>query len=232
MDRVDITLNELANIIENGEIVGQGNIGIVYKLDDLTLFKFKFKKFIDCFKIKGNKFSLRDFLKNEFLEEVQTRKEVESILIRNKFGMEEEHIINANKLKNNIKYSKLTKGLVYFNNYCIGYTLEYHKNMVPLYDYLQKHLLTSDQRNSIEMQMKRAFQELIDNNIYLSDMTTHNILYNPNSSEIQLIDFEDSLYCTGECLPHKEKDMIRTLKYNLLYLSEHDENEPNLIDLL
>lgn len=31
--------------------------------------------------------------------------------------------------------------------------------------------------------------------IYLSDFTTHNILYNPNTQQLKIIDFEDSLTC-------------------------------------
>ena len=140
MDRIDVSLDELADIISNGEIVGRGNIGIVYKLDDSTLFKFKFKKFIDCFAIKNNTFNLRDFLKEEFISEVEDQKTIARILSRDKLTLEEGHIINANKRKDNIKFSKLTKGLVYFGDCCIGYTLHYHKNMLPLYDYLQQHL--------------------------------------------------------------------------------------------
>lgn len=231
MDQLDLSLAQLRQIVASGEIIGQGNCGIVYKLDDSTLFKFKYKKFIDCFEIINNKVMVRQLSMSKMEDEIRLQKEIASMLHLD-LGNSEQHIVNAGNRQGKIKYSQLTKGLVCCDDYCIGYLLHYHKDMVPLYDYLQSNLLTVGQYEYVSMQMKRAFQELIANNIYLYDMTTHNILYNPVTSEIKLIDFEDSLYCTGAKVPHKENDMLRSLKLNMLYLSEHNENESNLIDLL
>ena len=49
MEIINLTSNDVQNIASNSEIIGQGSNGILYNIDNEILFKFNYKKFIDCF---------------------------------------------------------------------------------------------------------------------------------------------------------------------------------------
>lgn len=49
MKILNITPNELSNIIKNKKEVGHGSYGLILKLNDDELFKFNYKDFINDF---------------------------------------------------------------------------------------------------------------------------------------------------------------------------------------
>ena len=49
MKTLELTIKQLQSIVADNEVIGQGTYGRVFKLDDNTLFKFKYKEFFDDF---------------------------------------------------------------------------------------------------------------------------------------------------------------------------------------
>ncbi len=186
MKRVDLTVEQLRNIVAKNEVVGRGSFGIIYKLNDDTLFKFEYKDYFDDFEVKDGRVNLKKLL--DISETIENRKKINREL-NFKPSAEVEKII---KLQDKVHLTKLTQGLVYVNNHCVGYLLYYHKNMVNLFEYIKDNKINDKDKKQILENIKNAIQELCDNNIYMTDLTTHNILINPANNEIQLIDFEDS----------------------------------------
>lgn len=186
MESLELTVNEVIDIVANNDMVGHGSYGIVYKLDDDTLFKFKYKEFAQNFNVVDNKYQTRQL--NDFSPTIKEKKlDYELMGVENpNFSIEQ--LIN---LQDNIKLTKLTKGLVMVDGYCVGYLLHYHKDMVPLYDYIKNNEVSQETKTTLQENIINAVKELCENKIFKLDLTTKNILVNPNTLEVQIIDFED-----------------------------------------
>lgn len=191
MKEIHLEVDDLQSICAQNDVCGQGSYGIVYKLDDKTLFKFNYKDFIECFPMKNNKFDTRCL--SDISDTIDNRKKIESIVYKDKERSIIENIRRASKQQRKMKYNTLTKGLVYCNDYCVGYLLHNHKDMVSLYNYVIQNGLTDAEKEIVLKGIQNSVQELMQHNIYHYDLTTRNILLNPQTKEIQIIDFEDQI---------------------------------------
>ena len=210
MKEMRIKVDELQSICANNKIVGQGGFGIVYQLDDDMLFKFNYKDFIDCFEIKNNSFDFRRLM--DISDEIESRKQIEKIVYKGAERQIVQTIRKAGQKQGSISLTALTQGLVYCNDYCIGYLLKNHKNMVNLYDYLCERGLESSEMTKVLENIGNSVQELMQCNIYHYDLTTRNILMCPENNDIQIIDFEDQIRVYDEPNSNSIKEMQRQLK--------------------
>ena len=214
MKRLDLSVKKLIKIVATNEIVGKGSFGIVYKLDNDTLFKFNFRLFLNYFEYKDGKINFRKL--SDISEIIKCLKEDDSPFQR----YNNETIEKLIGLQDKIHLTKLTQGMVYIDGFCVGYLLHYHKDMTSLFDYLKGKNGNSEERLKIFQNLKNAVQELYDNNIFLEDLSSHNILINPKTCEIQLIDFEDLLTSVREDRPAQVLENVRTrfghIKENLV----------------
>ena len=64
--------------------------------------------------------------------------------------------------------------------------------MVNLYDYLKENDIKNKEKKIILSNIKDAMVELIKNGIYLKDFTMHNVMFDPKTQDVQIIDFEDA----------------------------------------
>lgn len=221
MEILNLSTKELSNIVNNNETIGCGSYGIIFKLDGNTLFKFKYKDFIEEFEKEGRIINLKK-LKN-------VSKKIK--ILKDVYNGEDptENIKNIIKLQNKIKLTKLTKGLVLVNDFCVGYLLHYHKNMENLYDYLIKNDLSLDVRKNIYNKIEKAVKELYYNNIFVCDLTTRNILFNPKTNEIQLIDFEDAFTRYTVDFVDNNLDAVKEKLENLKdFLLQEETNEKSM----
>lgn len=193
MKILNLTAEKLSEIAKNNEIIGQGSNGIVYKLDENTLFKFRYKDYNDDFEFQGNTLNLRKL--HNISKTIDARKQTEQILgFKSNYLAEE--IEHANRKQTNIGLTTLTQGLVMVDNCLVGYLLKYHKNMVNLYDYLYENKLSTEQLKLVRKNIHISVEELLENAVYLYDLTTRNILLNPVTCDIQLVDLEERMIST------------------------------------
>lgn len=206
MKILNLSSTELSNIINNNEFVGNGSYGLVVKLDDEYLLKFNYKDFIDSFGANNNRINLRKL--GDITKIIADKKEINQIV----YGDTEKSGVKMIKLamtkQKNLHHTTLTQGLVYVDNFCVGYILKYHKNMLNLYQYQEENNICPAETEIILDKIKVSMKEMIKNYIYLGDFTTHNILYNPATKQIEIIDFEDSLTCFTSRNALSEKTML------------------------
>ena len=183
MKKLELSTKELSLIVAKSKIIGQGSYGIIYELDDDTLFKFFYKNFIHNFEKKNNAFDYRKLNDISKMLEIYKKIDTHDILFEKNIK-----IIN---LHDKILLTKLTEGVVLVNGYCVGYLLHYHKDMTNLYDFLKNNKLSTSIKKHIFNNIKKAVDELVDNNIFMDDLTVGNILINPKDNSIEIIDFED-----------------------------------------
>ena len=198
MKELHLTQDELLEIIANGNIVGQGTMGILYEMGDGELFKFNYKDFIDEFEVKGNKFNLRHF-KGNLSSCIKDRKMIDNIVYR---GGEKTIVKYTRKMADRqpqMKYNQLPRGVVYVDGYPVGFVLKRHYDMVNLYEHIMSTGLTEREAERVSESLTLAIRELADNNIYHFDLTTRNVLYNPSTMDTKIVDFEDSVrVCDNE----------------------------------
>lgn len=225
MEIINLTSNDVQNIASNSEIIGQGSNGILYQIDDELLFKFNYKKFIDCFSLDGNSVNIRKL--NDITETVQKWKEVDFILN----GEADSHYVkNLKSLidkQKNIQMTHLPKGLVYVDGFCVGTIIQYHKDYINLFEHLKNNDLSEECVNLVSKNLSLATEELIKNNIYHRDFTLRNVMYNPNTNDVQIIDFEDAVSSLSEQDKGYEQSVKDRLKINIdtLKSSLQKENE-------
>lgn len=205
MKTLHLSADELSKIINSNTIIGNGSFGLVVKLNDNILLKFNYKDFIDAFLVENNEICLNKL--GNISPIIEKIKNVNQIIYNDLESDRVKMIKLAIAKQSNIKHSTLTQGLVYVNNFCVGYLLKYHKNMISLFQYLKSSNISKHEKNDILNKIKVSMNELIDNNIYLEDFSTGNILYNPLTKELQIIDFEDSLIICDKKNLYREKIM-------------------------
>ena len=190
MEKMFLTPEQLVNILANNEYVGRGTSGMIIKLDDNNLLKFKYKDFISVLNYKDGKFSITNV--NGLIRVLSLHKNVIDIMSKDGIFSEIDFIEELIAKQPNIKKTSLTQGIVYCNGCMIGYLLKYHKNMVNLYDYLKENDIKNKEKKIILSNIKDAMVELIKNGIYLKDFTMHNVMFDPKTQDVQIIDFEDA----------------------------------------
>lgn len=204
---LDMTPQEVQTIINGCKHLGNGCFGLVVKLDEDTLFKFNYKDFFDCFEQKDRKVQLDKL--GDITREIEIRKDIAQILYNGE-PTKIQHIKKMIARQDKVKLSTLTQGLVYSNGFCIGYILKNHKNMKDLYPYMVSRalVLTQEEKEHIMKQIKERLDELFENHIYVLDFSLNNMLYDKQTRTVELIDFEDSLYCLDKRDENFEKEIL------------------------
>lgn len=234
MQNINLTTTDLIRIINNNEYIGKGVYGLVVKINDDYLFKFNYREYLDCFKKEGDKISLKLDDPQKINLAIEKKKKIGYA----SFSYEDSDAINTFKelslRQKRITRTTFTQGLVYVNNYCVGYILKYHKNMVNLYDYIKENHIPDEDKQMILTNIKASVQELLENAIYLNDLSIKNILYSPKTKEIQLIDFENNLICCRFKDRAKERQIVAKytrIKYAIenseQYLESHKTQTKN-----
>lgn len=208
---LEMTPSEVQTIINGCKHLGNGCFGLVVKLDEDTLFKFNYKDFFDCFEVKDRKVQLDKL--GDISKEIEIRKEIADML----YGGEPTRIEHIKKMiarQDNVKLTTLTQGLVYSNGFCVGYVLKNHKNHKELYPYMVSRalVLSQEEKEHIIKQIKTRLDELFENHIYILDFSLNNMLYDPKTRTVEIIDFEDSLYCLDKRDEAFEKEILN--KFN------------------
>ena len=187
MKILELSKEGLVNIVAKYKEIGRGSFGIVYKFDDYTLFKFNYKDFFTCFKVEDGVIKLKELGDISLI--------IDKVLKRNTPCFNGKYItermVNLLKKKDEVKLTDLTQGAVFVENYCVGYLLNYHKDMVNLYKYWRGKNIKGNDKLIVYKNIEKAVNELVDNNIFMRDLTMHNIMINPQTNQIQIIDFED-----------------------------------------
>lgn len=223
MKTLKLSSKELSNIINNNEHIGNGSYGLVVKLNDEYLFKFNYKVFIDAFCIDNNRFDLNKL--GDIPEIIEDKKRINQIVYGDTETSRVKMIKLAMSKQKNLKHTTLTQGLVYVDDFCVGYILKNHKNMITLYQYQEENDISPAEISVILDKIKISMNEMIKNHIYLSDFTTHNILYNPETQQIEIIDFEDSLTCYTTRNALSEKTMLERFDRIDQSLAQNQDNK-------
>jgi serine/threonine protein kinase len=225
MEIINLTSNAVQNIASNSEIIGQGSNGILYNIDNEILFKFNYKKFIDCFSLDGNSVNIRKL--NDITETVQKWKEVDFILNGEADSLYVKNLKSLIDKQKNIQMTHLPKGLVYVDGFCVGTIIQYHKDYVNLFEHLKNNDLSEECVSLVSKNLSLATEELIKNNVYHRDFTLRNVMYNPNTNDVQIIDFEDAVSSLSEQDKGYEQSVRDRLKINIdtLKSSLQKENE-------
>lgn len=225
MKKLDLSQTELIKIVKENQLIGKGSYGLIFKLNEETLFKFKYKDFIDDFKVKNNSIQIREL--QDISKTLNRIKETNKNMQKFGFANQDEEIKKLINAQNNIKRTILTQGIVFVDDVCVGYLLCNHKNMVNLFDYLEKNKASEEDRNQIFKNIKNAVEELNKNNIFMRDLTTKNVMLNPKTKDIQIIDFEDVCTSVREDRPeYLVKEMADELKKIKEYMfSKNNKNE-------
>ena len=219
--RVDLTSKDIIDIFSSNERVGMGSHGIVFKYDEDTLFKFKYKEFIDCFPVVDGAYNFDSI--GDIAEEVKTRKYVQGIMYKGEESMADRDMKSLMAKQKWLRKNSLPQGMVYVDGYCVGYILKHHKDMVNLYDYLQNHTLEDTRAHQIITQVGDSVRELIGSAIYHDDFTARNIMYNPQTGTTELIDFEDCVRSYDTVNPRAGESFMREVnRFNKYIMSRVD----------
>ncbi|MDD4110517.1 MAG: hypothetical protein PHS54_03070 [Clostridia bacterium] len=180
MRELRLTSEQLCRIVNNYEKIGRGSYGKVIKLTDNYLFKLNYQVFFRYFQFGNNCNSVLVNPNIRILKQTYPNSIVENV----------KNIIDKQK---NINLTKLPVGLVFVDDFCVGYILKYHKNMLNLEKYLNEYEKSINRKdiNQIITNLKESVNELLQNSIYQFDIGLKNILVNPKTKEVQMIDFED-----------------------------------------
>ena len=172
------------------ETIGSGSFGIVKKIDDDTCAKIYYK---DIYKF----YKSADFTDlDQYIDILLSVKKPNTI-------NEQEMYENNNKKLELLMQMGLIQKILNYRGYKLGVIMKYYKGFLDLYDaslILNKAL--------IEIILKKIRKQLdifISNNIFISDLSSSNILVNPDTLDIAFIDLDDifTRYETDEYLMEK-----------------------------
>lgn len=112
----------------------------------------------------------------------------------------------------------MPQGLVLVNDLCVGYLLSFNKNMEDLYSYMSSNLPSESFRKRVIENVYISAQELLENGIFHNDLTARNIMVNPKTGDIQIIDTDDII-----CL--SENEMTDEQNKNYISIKQKEINE-------
>lgn len=196
MIEVSLSFEDLVEIIVNFEIVGQGTQGVLYDLGNGDCFKFNYREFNNFFEGKKGAKDLRCLSSDKNLGEY-IRDLSENVKIKNYLGHKSlvKFVRKMADRQANMKYNQLPKGVVYVEGYPVGVILKRINNMVNLQDYIKYNGLSETEIKTIMWGLTEAVGELRKNFIYHFDITPKNVLYEPQSMSVQIVDFADVIVC-------------------------------------
>ena len=208
MKNIKMTVEELVDIVNNNSNVGMGSCGLVLEINDNYLFKFNYKTFIECFRQNGSQIELVIEDAERVHKEIKARKNVENFLYRNDTPPRIKNLKALMARQDKVFSTTFTQGFVYVEDYCVGYLLKNHKDMVNLFKYVKETSISESEQKNILSQIKNNMIELLDNAIYSSDFTMRNMLYNTETRKVEFIDFEDAVCCCESRDENKENQML------------------------
>lgn len=274
MGNLILTPNQISTIAKNSEIVGCGSYGVLYKLDEDKIIKFKYKDFIKDFANENREINLHllgdisksikriknnqvEILKNNLLQQLlENNFEYQKILamlsnsifeesqlsysklkklhaiekqcnqenkekfetIKSEYPQDVKYVLNAIAKQDKITHTNLPQGLVLVNDLCVGYLLSFNKNMEDLYSYMSSNLPSESFRKRVIENVYISAQELLENGIFHNDLTARNIMVNPKTGDIQIIDTDDII-----CL--SENEMTDEQNKNYISIKQKEINE-------
>ena len=227
IQNLELTPEQLSEIIANNEIVSNGNNSIVYRLDDDTLFKFQYSDYVEFFEQEDSKLNLRKL--GDISDKIASQKNIERIVNRGKGSQDIIDITKAIHLQRKIKRTKFPIGFATVNGHRVGYMLPYHKGMTNLKTYLNSRPFNNDEKSIIIENIRLAISELLTRKIYLFKLQLDNILIDPSTLEIQLIDIDDSLIVSDLNIYNFSRNTIRqfsTIRDHIIFLENENPNAP------
>ena len=229
MTKIELTIEQLIKIIQNGKITRTGLGFICFYLDDKTQLELQvgeyhsIKKCCECSDKNKQIENVLNYIVNS--KKINKELNITSTPI---------NVLELTQLQSKIKHTKLPKGFAYVNGYCIGYLLPIVKDMVNLHDYVQQNKLSPNEIGHITKNLYTAVQELRTNKVYVQYFSAHNILFNPTTYQVQLIGLEDS-YC-ARVIEYPTANVIKNVNDSLNsvrnYLYNIDEDEVYFKELL
>ena len=177
MKYLELSDNEVINYLSNEDIViGQGIFGLLCEYNNDSLLKLYYKEFYKAY---------------EMLDIEEFRKDMNINLKLMKYDMDassrKQRLENLYHKLQNTSSKDLIEGIILNRNYVIGVILKYYKNYYNLIDYYNK--LSNSSKIIVLKRIRELFKELIDNNIYPSDIHERNIIIN-NNLDVKLIDLD------------------------------------------
>lgn len=171
---MELTKNQLLNIINNNQCIGGGTYGKLYLLDNKTLLKFYYKDFIEFFMDPSIE-SLESIL--DIYRSIDRSDSIKQLSTK---------LNKINQSKSNLELETVTiEGIL------IGVKMTYLKEYDSLYNVYPT--LTNEQKILVLNKVREIILSLIENNIYPRDIHEKNFLIRKKDLDIKLIDLDDSL---------------------------------------
>ena len=209
MDIIELSEEKIIEILsDKNKYCGFGAHGIIIEYDETTLIKIYHTDIFNGY--KNLDIITLDEEINVLLETEKEMKEFKRNYL-SKLQQLKKTYIALKRTKSN----SLIKSIVTCKGYPIGVLLENYKNYLKLSEIYKN--LNNDEEIIVLKNVKELMFDLLDNNVFPTDIKENNILINPNNLEIKLIDLdgyetrvESKIYI--EKYPHIKNYCIQ--KYN------------------
>lgn len=173
--------NLIAFLSDKENCCGHGSYGILMNYDENTLIKIYYKDIFNTYTTLDDK-----VLDEEISILLEVEKQMKEIF--------SDYVGNLQRLKiiytalKRTKSNSLIKGIVTYKGYPIGVLLENYKGYLNFADVYRN----SDAQAKIKVlkMAKELMVDLINNNIFPTDIKENNILINPNNLDVKLIDLD------------------------------------------
>lgn len=215
MKNIELNKNDIQYII-NGKQIGDGSYGVVYEYDEDSVVKLYF----------GIPYHM-DSLDNIVL----SKKNMERSLKQKNAVVLEKKI----EMLNNTSSKELITGVLIYKNYPIGIKMKYYKNYITLDELIRRYSIDNAAIKKIIRSIGDSIKSLKNQGIYTTDLNARNILINPETLEIKLIDLDDDLTIYANSVSNSN---YRDVKHevssrfneiiNFMYLSNKIGNENRL----
>ena len=168
MQAINLSTSDFENIKSSKKCIGSGVDGVVYKINNNTIYKFYHKdnNFINLPNvIKDNEGVIISDIKN-LRPYIKTNKINEGIYYTDSDGViltREEAIHKAIEKQKNVKFTELPRNIIYVNNKIAGCEYKYYPNKMGIYASVYLPLKS---RIEICRKLIEKVKELLNNNIY------------------------------------------------------------------
>lgn len=213
MQIVDITKEQLITFVtdEKRIVNNSGSNGILSIYDENTLIKIHKKEILNSY--ISNDFDY--YLDEEIESRISLEKELQSYGL-DKYSMLKEKI---NKLSQT--QSPLIDGIVIYRGYPIGVLVKSYLDYENLADIFPK--LEEEQKIFVRNKVEELYEDLMEYDIYPTDIKMNNILVNINNLDVKIIDLDDYDTVVGnKC--HSRENSLLSLGKMLAQLDDYLEH--------
>lgn len=188
----------IKNLIVNSKVLGKGSYGYVLLRDDKA-------------------YKIDRIIYENFQKEDMKEASLKEMLKYSRLGflkLPDENLMNYyNSIRDNVRYTKLPSGILYYEDTPLLLEMPYHKDYVTL----SLAFLMDDEIYRVLFNLSKAFQELIRNKVYQMDLCYgNNIMVNELTRDVQLIDLD------GEYIKYGDDTYAKKQAYseffNVVYL--------------